>query len=232
LDGPDAGAQLETVLLGAVCGDTVRLWRGDGSPELRRLDRPAELAALVGRGELARTPTPDPERFREAALLDTHEDLLIALARPRSGDGAVATAPALAPLRAVRVDAAPSQAELWGEWAERFGAIALSCAQRGEYVVIETGGWEQVSEPYVLVAVLPGEDGMPVSVVEAFPAPDDAPWSGPADGAGGATLTAPATRDSVSVAGLLAAPAAMQWAASPLDLVLTFGRLPEASRFS
>jgi hypothetical protein len=50
------------------------------------------------------------------------------------------------------------------------------------------------------------------------------PWTESTGEGPGSSLSAPATKDNVAVAGLLAIQAIEIWASSPLDVVLTFGR--------
>jgi hypothetical protein len=221
------GSELETVLLGGFCGGVFRIWRADGVSEDHQVDQAEPIVSALAQGFLARTST-GVERFREVALFDAQSGLLLLMARPRlqaGRDGAESESVTVQ----TRPVPSPGSADptAWMEWGRWLSAIVLAAAGRGEYVVVEQGGWDVVDAPYVLLGVFSDEAGARTSVVEALPAPAEAPWSGPADDTGGASLVAPATEENVDVAGLLATPAVELWAASPLDVVLTFGVNPE-----
>ena len=61
--------QPETVLLGCLVEEHLRLWRADGRAECVRLRDPADLRALLARGRAPRTPLAT-RRFREVGRLD------------------------------------------------------------------------------------------------------------------------------------------------------------------
>lgn len=221
MEFPGAGGTLETVLLGCALDGLLRLWRSDGRRECRRVADADELTVL-GRGALARTSL-EPNRFREVALLDPETGGLV-LSR-RSPAAADAPDPvADGPVLATEAAAEPAlTSSTWMEWGRRLSDIIVAAAQRGELVVVERGGWEVVRRPYVLASVLVDGDGGETSYVEALPAPTGDPWPPPLPN-GSASLSAPASRETLSVAGILAAQAVSFWAGSPLDVVLTFVR--------
>ncbi|HVM53773.1 MAG TPA: hypothetical protein VM262_11295 [Acidimicrobiales bacterium] len=220
----EAGSVLETVLVGPFVHGLLRIWRADGTAELLEVSEPAVVGEAVGVGRLART-SPEPSRFREVALFDAASGTLLLMERPRregaaagggdveAGGVQVATRPAEEP---------PVDTALWRAAADVIGAAVASAVARGEFVVVEPGGWEPGSEPYALAIVVPGDDGAPVSHVEAVPTPAGDLW--PAEVRG--PLRAPATASSVSVTGLLLGQAVAAWARSPFNVVLTFGTNP------
>jgi hypothetical protein len=76
LDELSAGGMLETVLLGGLHGDVLRIWRAGGDAEFRHV-RPVELVTnLLGLGVLTRTSS-EPNRFREVGLLDVASGTLL-----------------------------------------------------------------------------------------------------------------------------------------------------------
>jgi hypothetical protein len=219
----DPGTTLETVLLGGFYDGILRIWRDSGVAECREPDDPDVVTSVLGRGMLART-SPEPNRFREVALLDAQHDLLVLLGRPTLGtdsDKAIAGGGSVAVLLS---ETTPATVTYWAPWAEWLGDIVGLAAQRSEYLVIETGGWEAIHEPYVLLGVFPGSNGSWTSVVEALPAPADPPWTVSAVEGHGSTLSAPANPANVAAGGGLAIQALEAWANSPLDVVVTFGR--------
>jgi hypothetical protein len=222
---PSPGAELETVLLGGLCQDVLRVWRGDGQAEGRKIDDPEVVARALGRGVLART-SHEPNRFREVGLLDADGDQLVLMGRATAKPGAEQITTGANTVRAHPSSTPPRDVDPWMAWGQWLGDIVLAAAARAEYVVVETGGWDAVSEPYVLLGVFPDEEGEWLSRVEAAPPPAGDPWTPPADGQTASSLLAPATRDNVSVAGILAIQAIPLWAETPLDVVLTFGRHP------
>lgn len=219
----DPGTRLETVLLGGLYDGRVRVWRDNEGAEYREVGDPEAVTSVLGRGMLARTGT-EPNRFREVALLDAQNDLLVLLGRPtRDTTGEHARAEGRT-VRAPLSDVAQPTAKDWTPWGRWLGEVVGLAAGRSEYVVIETGGWDVVNEPYVLVGVFPDSDGGWISVIEALPAPADPPWTASVGHVEGSTVSAPATKDNVDAAGLIAIKALATWALSPLDVVLTFGR--------
>lgn len=223
----EVGDVLETVLLGSFLDGVLRIWRGDGRAECRRVVTPRPLSQSLALGVLART-SPEPNRFREVALLDEMRATLVLMERPRAdGDEDRAAAGSL-PLAAELCEAPAVADETWVGWGRWLGTAIVAAAERGEYVVVETGGWEAIREPYALAGVLPGPNGEALSYIEAAPAPTLPPWP-PQEGASGGSVSAPATAESLGVAGILAAQAVALWARTPLDAVLTFGRYPRAA---
>lgn len=218
------GTELETVLLGGLTGDVFRIWRSDGQAECRHVQQPELVAEALGRGLLARTSL-EPNRFREVGLLDARQDVLILLGRGQFRPGADQVSAGAQTVQAQPCPTPPPDPDMWTTWGRWLGDVLLAAASRGEYVVVETGGWDAVNVPYVLMGVFPDTAGAWVSQVGASPAPSDPPWTAPADGTG-SSISAPANRENVSVAGFLAVQAVGMWAATPLDVVLTFGRHP------
>ena len=219
------GTELETVLLGSLTGDVLRIWRSDGQAECRQVRQPELVRKTLGRGLLART-SPEANRFREVGLLDAKKDVLILLGRGQVQSGADQVTTGAETLQARPCRTPSPDPATWTAWGRWLGHLLLAAAGRGEFLVVETGGWDAVNEPYVLMGVFPDAAGTWLSQVEAVPAPADPPWTAPVEGRTGSSISAPANRENVSVAGLLAIQAIGMWAASPYDVVLTFGHHP------
>jgi hypothetical protein len=184
-----------------------------------RKRRQAGVSAVDPRGRQSATWAP-------VALLDAQKDLLVLLGRATAQAGADQITAGAKTVRA-RLSPTPSRdLDPWTAWGQWLSDIVLAAAGRAEYVVVETGGWDSVNEPYVLLGVFPDEAGAWLSRVEAAPPPADPPWTAPADGGTASSLLAPATRENVNVVGLLAIQAIPLWAGTPLEVILTFGRHP------
>lgn len=109
------------------------------------------------------------------------------------------------------------------------GEAAKAASARGEFLVVEPGGWESSESHFALFILAQDEaTGTLLSHVESVPAPRSgiAPWDAVQSGLPGATISAPARLDTVGVVGFALAVAASEWARSPWDLVLTYGRAP------
>jgi hypothetical protein len=221
----EPGDELETVLLSGFSGRYLRFWHGDNRPETVEVVDPSPLESLLWRGVLART-SPEPGRFREVALLNAPARQLVLLERPRRQEGQEETVNAgvSAVLSFTPCGEPEPSPPMWREAGHWLCGIVTQAAARGEFVVVDQGGWEPGTEPYALFCVLHQPDGEFVSHVEASPAPVSELWPPPTHP--GTSLDAPAHPDNVSAAGLLLADAASTWARTPLDIVLTFGASP------
>ena len=119
----------------------------------------------------------------------------------------------------------PASEAMWAAAAEVFNDAAASAIARGECVVAEPGGRSptDASEPEVFAAAgarrAPGDWSV---YVEAVPAPRRPSWPEPPAGQAGWGVAAPAEAESISMVGELVAEAVSMWAASPLDVVLTY----------
>lgn len=215
-----AGSEFATVLLGGLANGLIRIWRGDGVAELRCLEQDSPVADAIGRGVLARTSA-EMNRYREIALLDADDEILVFVPRVSLPTGADVEMPAEVSRAPITLPPPAFDIASWTAWGRWLGQIVGEAAARGEYVVAETGGWSNVTPPRVLMGVFPEAGGW-ISFVEANPAPAFNPWP-PATEDGSACVRAPAARDTVGVAGLLAVQAISMWAKSPLDIVLSFG---------
>jgi len=227
--GLEPGSRLDTRVVGPPIGGVLALWDEANERTLWQVARPAELAALLGRGLVTRTAV-EPGRYREACAFDPGSGTLLVTDRivdPSSDDRTVRLRGSefhLAP----SAGAAPSDDAAWSELAEWLGSVYQAAAGRGEFVVVERGGWTFPPTPYVLSLVRPADDGQLLSHLECAPAPP-APtlWPVATDpDARGQTVTAPARPDTIRVGGHLAVDAARRWAASPHDLGVTFGPIP------
>jgi hypothetical protein len=219
------GTMLETVLLGSMRGDVLRIWRADGEAECRAVQDPDALAGVLGRGLLARTSS-EPNRFREVALLDATSGVMLLTRRGHLRPGADQVSAEAAAVQTHPCSAPPPDEAMWKAWARWVGHLLLDAASRGEYLVVETGTWDSVPEPYVLMGVFPGPSRAWIGHVEAKPTPAFPPWTMPGEIGPSTPVSAPANLETVGVAGLLAIQAVGMWARTPFDVVLTFGISP------
>jgi hypothetical protein len=217
------GDRLETVLIGCLVGDHLRIWRGDGHPEMLRVLEVDELAPLLARGAVART-SPESGCFRETALVNdgSHELTVFGRTFYRPEQESVS-----APSKSVSFEPADEpepSTELWISAAAWFGRAFLAAALRGEFIVVQLGGWDSIPNPYVS-AYARRETGAWLSTVEAQPVPHSWPECDPTQP--GAIRTAQASKKTVYYAGRLIADAAACWTPSPFDVVITFGTCPD-----
>jgi hypothetical protein len=198
----------ETVQLGCLVEGHLRLWRADGRAECVRLRDPADLRVLLASGRAPRTPLA-ARRFREVGRLDG--SVLLIGHRPF----AIETCE----------EPSPSDA-LWSAAADVFQAAAAEAIARGEFLVVEPGGWHAKDEHYALAGATrtPGEW---LLRVEAVPAPRAPSWPEPPEGESGWGVAAPAEPAALAALGSLLADAVSMWAMSPLDVTLTFGTQPD-----
>jgi hypothetical protein len=205
------GERSESVLLGCLVNDHLRLWRSDGQPECVRVSDPSELRASLARGIAPRTSLV-PGRFREAGRLDGAGVLRIAR---QEFTVEISEEPAV------------SQA-LWEAAADVLQDAAADAIGRGEYLVVEPGGWDTAAEPYAQAGARRA-DGEWNLYVEALPSPRAPSWPDPLEGQPGWGVEAPAEPDTFAALGGLLTDAIAAWAASPFDVVLTFGKQPDGA---
>ncbi|MFC9787426.1 hypothetical protein [Rhodococcus sp. NPDC127528] len=217
--GLAVGATLTTAMISPVAGGLVRTWTETDSA-LWAVDDPAGLTGLLGRGLVARTAVPD-NRFREAVLLDAAAGTLVV--QNRFADGREVEARAFRLGEPVRPANNP-----WTDLDDFLSAAAVSAAERGEYCVVELGGWDAPAEPYCFFGVV-DDGGERVSVIEAAPVPrGTGVWPEvPDDGRPGTSVSSPASAETVAAAGIFATTAVEAWGVAPWDVALTFGRTGE-----
>jgi hypothetical protein len=217
------GAHLETVVLGTPAGDHVVTWNEENQPTVWQIDRPAGYAALVGRGRTARTVVAEG-RYREVGLLDAQSGTLFVPERRPQPDGSMAgqtfemtnPQPATQPL--------PADINAFVAWLRE---VLLAAASRGDFVVLEGGGWDFPHEPYAFFTCARDDSGTWLSHLEAAPAPHGSQvWPAQPDQAPGATVAAPASAETVQDGAALLVEAVSRWSPSPLLLGLTFGAAP------
>lgn len=199
------GGESETVLLGCLIKEHLRLWRSDGRGECVRPLHPSAIRAFLARGLAPRTSL-EPGRYREAGRLDG-AGVLVVGNRPFAME--------------ICTDPEVSDA-LWDAAADVFGDAVVDAMARGEYLIVEPGGWERTGATYVVAGARQTPGGEWFLYVEASPAPRAPSWPEPPAGESGWGVTAPADADAVDALGDLIADAVMMWAATPLDVVLTF----------
>ena len=239
-----------SVELSPVVGGLLRTWADTGS-RLWQVWGGDVLQESLGRGHLARTEV-EPRRFREVGLLEDSAasappgmGRLLLPARWQSGSAAassidlqVVADPLL--LSPTTGDALTGHADrLWPAFVEHLAEVCVDTAERGEVLLLERGGVDHEPWPYALLAVTQHGDGSFVSHLETSPAPSmDTPgWEQAArgrndDGTDGASMSAPATFETVRGAGFLLAVAAATWAATPLDLAVTYTAAPSGALWS
>ncbi len=221
------GQTLETALLSPVVEGHVRGWvKGDSV--VWRLDDPERARRLLGRGVVARTSI-ERGRFREVGLVARSAGTLLLPSRLHTESAAPDQA--LAGAQAIPIAEKPSapqtSAAAWAELCEWLRAVLPEAVARGEFVVIERGGWEPHPEPFAFAMCAPGPRGW-MSHVEAAPPPGEGslwPRVSQRDQKG-QTVSAPASIENLRGAAALLVDAVAHWAASPLDIAVTFGTSP------
>ena len=213
------GQTLETVMLSPCVGGRVRTWSDKGS-RLWGVADPSSLTSLMGRGIIARTLR-EERRFREVALL--HEPSGTLLLQPRfpkaTPDGKFEST-----ARSVQLsEPGPPTASLGSDLMDLMRQAVRHTVEVDGLLVVELGGWDAPLEPYCLFLVT--HDQGDVSVVETAPAPIHASlWQRHIrPGAGGATMTAPATDQTLGLAPELILDACQTWGVEWWDLAITYG---------
>jgi hypothetical protein len=218
--GLEPGEQLETAMLSPVVDGHVRTWTVQGERVWRAV-APDLLAGALGRGFVARTEV-EPGRFREVGMLSESGSLLLPSRMMQGQESAGGALFALEP-----VDRELDADRAWADFAAWLRLVALAAVARGDFLVVETGGWDHQPVPYALFVCVE-RDGSWLSHLEASPPPlaGTPPWPSPAPDREGATVTALASESAVGVAGYALTAAVSEWARSPLDLAITYGRSP------
>jgi hypothetical protein len=201
------GGESETVLLGCLINEHLRLWRSDARAECVRPLHPSAIRAFLAHGLAPRTSL-EPGRAREFGRLD------------RAGVLVVGNRPF-----AVEIASEPEVSEaLWTAAAVVFRDAATDAIARGEFLVIEPGGWEPASEQYAVGGARKTSTGEWSLYVEASPAPRGPSWPEPPEDESGWGVAATADPEALAALGDLLAEAVSMWARSPLDVVFTFGK--------
>jgi hypothetical protein len=201
------GGESETVLLGCLIKEHLRLWRSDARGECVRPLHPSALRAFLARGLAPRTSL-EPGHYREFGRLDG-AGVLVVGNRPF----------------AVEICSDPDVSDsLWAAAAAVFQEAAADAIARGEYVVVEPGGWQPTGDVYTVAGARRTPGGEWFLYVEASPAPRAPSWPEPPEGADGWGVTTPADAEALQSLGDLLADAVSMWARTPLDVVFTFGK--------
>ena len=222
------GDVMETVLVGFPIGVALALWHHDGTTSYWETRDAETLMGELGTGVIARSEV-SKGRFREVGIFNPQTSVLLLPGRYSNPEESVSasgfTLSHLAPGDA-REMAARSEPSVFYD---RLGSIAVAAARRGEFVAIETGGWEIPFAPYALALMIRQADGSWQAQVEASPVPRGAPfWTEqpqPQD-AEGQAMSFPATDAGISLAGKLAGSAMEALGLALLDLGLSFGPSP------
>ncbi|HEX6354627.1 hypothetical protein [Actinophytocola sp.] len=221
----EVGDMLQTVLVGLPLAGYLPLWLESGVTFWRMKD-PDAVRARLGAGLETRSEI-DTHRYREAAMFSPSRGTLFLMDRFRDESGHLGgTSTQLEPATedeayAAVDDKAISELYVW------LGEVVLESVRRGEFVAVETGGWEVPMRPVVLMMLR--TDGREWhSVVETSPVPVGAPvWRDqqPVDGTT-QVLASPATDQTVRASGLLTRFAVATWGMHPFQLGLSFGPNP------
>ena len=220
--GVEVGDTLETAMLGPCVGGRVRTWTDDAS-RLWGVADPSSLSSVMGQGIIARTLR-EEGRFREVGLLDPRTGTLLLPSRPRRTPGADPDSAIQAPARTIQLtEPGPQTSSPWSDLKDLLAQAVRYTIEVDGFLLVEMGGWDAPPEPYCLFVV--GHEQGDVSVVEAAPAPIGARlWEGNLQpGAAGATMSAPATEQTLAVVPALIVDACATWGLEPWDLALTYG---------
>lgn len=219
------GDVLQTVLVGLPLAGHLPLWQESGVSFWRMRD-PEAVRTRLGAGLESRSEV-DTRRYREAAMFNPSTGTLFLMDRFRDESGHLGgTSTQLEPAteeeaHAAVTDAAVSELYVW------LGEVVLASVRRGEFVAVESGGWDVPVRPVVLMMVR--TDGREWhSVVETSPVPVGAPvWRDqqPVEG-DTQVLASPATDQTVRASGLLTRFAVATWGVHPFRLGLSFGPNP------
>ncbi len=219
------GDVLTTVLPGLPVGGHLPLWHDDGHVSYWRISDPEQVVTKLGIGALARAEV-DVRRYRDAFVLNERTNELFLMSRFRSEDSVNAVSVQLAPASERDADEAVNEETLC-ELYDWLGDVIVSASGRGEFVAVETGGWDVPFQPYVLVLVQPA-DGDGRVAIETRPTPLGAPvWRDQEPiGPGGQTIKAPANEATLHAAGYLVGCAVRTWSVPVSRLGLSFGPNP------
>ncbi|WP_425953722.1 hypothetical protein [Xylanimonas sp. McL0601] len=213
--GLDVGSTLTPAMLSLCAGGLVRTWTEVGARLWSVEDDSLRTAMYEGR--LARTPRED-RRFREVALLDEEQGVLVLAPLIRAAGGADEFSLDVAPLT-LRPAGEPND-EVMDDVADALVRAIGFTVSSGGFLLVEKGGWDAPEVPYCLFVV--DDDAVHI---ETAPAPHGAKvWAEHVrPGAPGATVSAPMSDDVLAVAWRIVLDAVATWGVSPWELALTFG---------
>ncbi|WP_156758219.1 hypothetical protein [Actinokineospora pegani] len=225
--GVQSGTMLEVVALGLPVAGFLPLWHDDGRATYWRVESPRQLLDRLGQGIVSRTEI-DTQRFREVAAVDMVSGTMLLMDRFRNAEGGVAGESVKLHQATEEQARAAATAEARAELYAWLGETVRAASDRGEFIAVETGGWEVPLRPCVLIMVRPGPDGQSFSVVEASPVPEGAPiWVDRQPVATkGQVLASPVTDVALRAAGPLTGFAVDAWGMHPFQLGLSFGPNP------
>lgn len=222
----EAGDVLTTVLPGLPIAGYLPLWHDDGAVSFWRMTDPAAVRERLGVGAMSRSEI-EAGRYRDAAMLNGAQHALFLMDRFRDEAGDVGgTSTQLTPATEEEAQRAITE-EAITELSAWLGEVVVSAARRGEFVAVESGGWEVPATPYVLSMVR--TDGKEWhSVIETGPVPVGAPVWRERQPVSGDTqiLASPATDETLRAAGHLIRFAVSTWSVHPCRLGLSFGPNP------
>ncbi len=224
-----AGDVLHTVLVGVPIGDYLPLWQREGQEDtvtFWRMSDPDAVRARLGTGVESRSAV-DTGRYREAAMFSPERQMLFLMDRFRDDSGTLGgTSEQLFPATEEEAYQAADDKALSGLYSW-LGEVMLAAVRRGEFVAVESGGWDVPVNPVVLV-MLRNDGRNWHSVVETSPVPVGAPvWRDqqPVEGSS-QILASPATDQTLRASGLLTRFAINTWSMHPFQLGISFGPNP------
>lgn len=209
LDSIDSGPALVLTRIGLPYGNRLATWDAAGTALIWEV--PADLADRVGRGVLPRTDSGEGV-FVEALVVDQDKHVL------RGAEGQHWPATLLD---------APGGPTDNREFRERLRQIIVAAARRGESVIVAPGGLAAFDLPAARASVVLDEDGVWVSVVEAFPPVTDEGWSTAEQDETSSRLSAPAEEEGMMGAAMLLLMAAATFTHGPELVGLYFESAPD-----
>lgn len=217
----EAGDIASTVMLSPCVGGLLRTWEESNAASLWSVPNADFLLSRQGSGLLGRSLR-EEGRFIESGLLVPNRQTLMLRGRfpTQADDGSMQLDGSMLRLEPA---AAPNESAL-DDFRALLSQAIRHCLSSGEFLVVETGGWDAPTEPYCLFIVVE-EDGHQLNVIETAPQPLAsevwAPHSIP--GEAGTTLRAPMTPETIDIAPLVMIEAIATWGVEPWDLALVFG---------
>lgn len=210
-----------TVMLSPCVGGLLRTWNESNDTTMWSVPDAEFLLSMQGSGLLGRSVR-EEGRFIESGLLVSNRQTLMLRGRfaAQADDGSMQLGGSTLRLQP---EVAPMVSAI-DDFRNLLSQAIRHCISRGEFLVVERGGWDGPQEPYCLFIAVE-EDGQWVNVIETVPQPGSsgvwAPHCRP--GEAGTTLRAPMTQETIDMAPLVMIEAIATWGLQPWDLVLVFG---------
>lgn len=217
----EIGDIASTVMLSPCVGGLVRTWDESDNATLWSVPDADFLLSRQGSGLLGRSLR-EEGRFIESGLLVANRQTLMLRGRfpTQADDGSMQLDGSMLQLEPA---AAPTESAI-DDFRTLLSQAVRHCISSGEFLVVETGGWDAPTEPYCLFIVVE-EDGHQLNVIETAPQPlASEVWARHSvPGEVGTTLRAPLTPETIDIAPLVMIEAIATWGVEPWDLALVFG---------